>query len=438
MHASPAPSAPSSSRQWRSRVFLALALLAGAAAVLFFVFRPSKRTIALSISAGSAHERRHRLAEILAEQAESRQLRLDLRQTQGSLDALQQVSEGRLDAALVQGGLGSQPHVTCVAALVEEPLHLLVRGDLPAGLESLRGKRLNLSTPGSGTRHLSLLVLDEMGLRPGEYIDLDWSYDKLRAAKPEELPDAVFVVSSLPAELARFLVNERGYRLLPLPFGEALNLRHAALREVTVPECTYRVLPPEPAAPLPTIGARLLLVAGEQVSEQAVTRMLETLFDSRFANAAELTGLDPHAVHSVQEFPPHPGTMAYLQRNEPLVTGENIEAVENLRNFIVSGFIAAFLAWRWWANRRAIGLERFLEDVLAVERQIQAACRAGSLTPDARLALGERLTQLKAEALEQYAAGRVADDEELNGFLAHLADARAQLAAAMSMSAPRA
>jgi hypothetical protein len=38
-----------------------------------------------------------------------------------------------------------------------------------------------------------------------------------------DLPDAIFPVSSLPSPLADFLIESREYRLVPLPFGEALS-----------------------------------------------------------------------------------------------------------------------------------------------------------------------------------------------------------------------
>ena len=59
-----------------------------------------------------------------------------------------------------------------VTPLVLEPLHLLVRPDLVGpGLDKLRGRRLNLSTPGSGTRALAHETLRFAGMRAGaEYV----------------------------------------------------------------------------------------------------------------------------------------------------------------------------------------------------------------------------------------------------------------------------
>lgn len=38
------------------------------------------------------------------------------------------------------------------------------------------------------------------------------------------LPDGIFLIETLPSEIARRLVSERGYRLVGLPFAEAFAL----------------------------------------------------------------------------------------------------------------------------------------------------------------------------------------------------------------------
>src|SRR5262245_47759603 len=97
---------------------------------------------------------------------------------------------------------------------------------------------------------------------------------------PGRLPDAVFLVSTLPSTTAAYLVARHGYWLVPLPFAEAFAMRslarmaqegeEAAGREpivmgrvqaMTVPAFTYGVEPPVPEKPLATLGTRLLLVA---------------------------------------------------------------------------------------------------------------------------------------------------------------------------------
>src|SRR5947199_6110949 len=93
--------------RWYAREWLAAALfltLVGVGvAALRDPLRPARYR--LSISAGSVNGLRHRIAERLAEQAAGRGVILSVVGTSGSWEALDRLDSGRLDFALVQGGL---------------------------------------------------------------------------------------------------------------------------------------------------------------------------------------------------------------------------------------------------------------------------------------------------------------------------------------------
>src|SRR5579863_9399981 len=85
----------------------AAALMAG-----FFLYRGvGSKPYRLRMSAGDRLGHRHALAEILADEAAERRLTLELIPTQGSEESLEEVAAGRLDAALIQGGLPARPEI---------------------------------------------------------------------------------------------------------------------------------------------------------------------------------------------------------------------------------------------------------------------------------------------------------------------------------------
>ncbi|GAB4459880.1 MAG: hypothetical protein OHK0029_23080 [Armatimonadaceae bacterium] len=146
----------------------ALAIVFLLLALYFLVQGVRPRTYRLTITGGDSLGKRHALAELLREEAGPRGLRLTVRDSNGSAEALQQVQAGKLDLALVQGGLPAPKEVRLVAALHVEPLHLLVKKELAEqGLPGLRGKRINLSTAESGTRLLATQVLRFAGMEAG-------------------------------------------------------------------------------------------------------------------------------------------------------------------------------------------------------------------------------------------------------------------------------
>lgn len=409
----------------RLRVLTILLVLALAAAAFFLLRDVRSQTYRLSITAGDVLGHRHQLLTALVPEARRQGLRLDIEPTTGSDSALDAVAEHRLDAALVQGGLKPRDDVRQVAVLVPEPLHLLVKPALLAGgLEGLRGATLSLGSPGSGTRVLSLETLELVGLKPQDYETIEASYADLQELEKPDLPDGLFIVSSLPSELAQWFVTHRGYRLMPLPFGKALALRDNSVQDVIIPAYTYSVIPPVPTDDVHTFAPWMSIVAHKDVPDAAVIRLLESVFDGNFFLATELSGLSADEVVRHRELTLHPGTTTFLHRNEPVVTGEFIEGVENLRSFIVSGAVALFLAWRWFRGSKSVGFERYLDDVSRLEREILEQRKTRRLDGAATLALEDRLTKLKCNALEQFSTGALQGDEAMSSFLTHVSDVR--------------
>jgi TRAP-type uncharacterized transport system substrate-binding protein len=412
-----------------TRAVAGVALLAVVVAGLFLhrALRPAPTV--LRLSAGDALGRRHALAQELVHAASARGLELQLVPTSGSEAMLAQVARGELDVALVQGGLRTEPSVREVAPIALEPLHLLVRGELEVeGIPALRGKRVSLSPPGSGTRAFALEVLDLFELRPGrDFEDATTSYEELERLAPDRLPDAVFHVSTLPSPVARFLVRERGYRLVELPFVRSLAVRDLAVREGVLPAYVYSARPPVPDRDLTTPAMRMLLVASERVPAQAVRRLVEVARSDAFLRAARLPQVAEEELRERTELPLHAGTVDYLRRNDPVVTSDVIESAENLRSFLVSLGVALFFLWRWYRARRLHDFDAYLRDVTRIEREAADLERAAGLDLERLIALRQQVITLKTQALDDYAAGKLRSPELLAGFVAQASDAREHL-----------
>lgn len=405
---------------------LTVLLFVALAAAGFFLLRDVRmQSYRLKMTAGDVMGHRHLLLSKLIPEASRRGLTLEIDAMTGSEAALDAVAERRIDAALVQGGLPPRSEVRQVAVLVPEPLHLLVRpAILSAGLEGLRGVRLSPGPPGSGTRVLALETLALAGLKPVDYETVDASYSELRALPQADLPDALFVVSSLPSEFVEWMVTQRGYLLQALPFGKSVALRDNSVQDVTIPAFAYSVIPPVPAEDVSTFAPWMSVVAHKDVPDAAVIRLLEAIFDGNIPLTSELTGLSADEVVRHRELALHPGTTTYLHRNEPVINGEFIEGLENLRSFIVSGAVALFLAWRWLRRKRSVGFERYLDEVSRLEREILELRVKGAFDRPAALAIEERLTRLKLDALEQFSRGSLQGAEAMNSFLTHVSDVR--------------
>ena len=297
---------------------------------------------------------------LLAEQirAEGARHHLDIVLTAreyGTLEALEEVdSPSEVKCALVLGGVtaGEYPHVRTVSSLTKEYLHLLVKRDVAdKGIAGLHGKRVAFGPSTTASHHIARDVLDFAGLLPAnetrsggygidpiapqeglrELARIESLGEPARAEAIARLPDAIMFLAPLPSPLARQLVTRFGYKLLPLPFAEAYELDRlnppgpegvrvdrSVLTPGLIPAYTYGSDPAEPAKECPTICVPLLLVAQDDLDPEAVSSLLETIFDSSLTHAIR----PPPLTEQVSAFPRHAGTERYLHRDDPLLTSE--------------------------------------------------------------------------------------------------------------------
>ncbi|MDQ3032363.1 MAG: TAXI family TRAP transporter solute-binding subunit [Myxococcota bacterium] len=411
----------------RALAVLSTIFLLASAVFLYTAFRTDQ--VSIRISAGDQRGRRAEVARALRVEAERRGITIELLPSAGSEEALARVQRRELDAALVQGGLESAPDVREVAALTLEPLHLLVRsGSEIYDLEDLRGCRVNLAPPRSGTRRLALDVMHLARLRPErDFEETAFGYQELEEMEPAQLPDAIFHVSSMPSPVARFLVTQRGYRLLPLPMASAIALRNVAVSPGTIPAYTYGAAPPTPREDVPTLATRMLLVAHRDTSDEVVRRLLEAMSTDDFGTMARVHRGDLAALLERPEMQLHPGTVEWLRRNDPLLTPELMEGIESFRSFLVSLVVAAFLGLRWWRRTRMQGLDQHMITVSRIDREALELEREARLDLAKLIALRTRLGEAKTLALDAFSRGKVHSDELLSSFLTHVSDVRSHL-----------
>jgi TRAP-type uncharacterized transport system substrate-binding protein len=450
----------------RKFVWKWLAPAAGLAALglaLFFYFHtPSDKSYRLRMTAGNALGTRHRLAVSLQGELARRNLTIELVPCRGSEDALDRVNRRELDVALVQGALApaGRPNVRQVAALHVEPMHLLVKKELyqaaSTGLSALRGKTVDLEEVGSGTHSLAVSILAFAGLRPrdedpaGGYVSVSLDRKQLfDEPSTARLPDAVFLVSSLPSFTAELLVTRHGYRLVPLPFAEAFALSSLAepsedsapgavppdvvrgrIQAVTVPAFTYGVEPPVPAQPLPTLGTRLLLVAHKDVPARAAYQLVEGTYAAEFGQVVR-PPLDARLMELPPEFPWHDGALLYQQRNAPLLSGQAIDSTRNGFAIFAAAASGLFVLWQWSKERRRLsrsrGFNTYIARVTRIEERVLEAERGRPTAVEELLALRDELSRLKTQALDECAREELAGKELMPGFLAQIHDVRDSL-----------
>jgi TRAP-type uncharacterized transport system substrate-binding protein len=399
--------------------------------------------------------------------AESAHHRLDVVLTAkeyGTLEALEEVNTiNDIQFALVAGGVTARTyeHVRSVTTLSREYLHLLVKPEFATkGIAGLRGKRIAFGPPTSASYHVARDVLSFAGLlstittKSGEHVldpmtptqalreltRIESLGEAARSEASAQLPDAFLFLAPLPSLFARRLVTDFGYTLVPLPFAEAYELDRlnppsaegvlidrALFTTGVIPAYTYSRNPPEPAAGCPTICVPLVLIAEDDADPDAVSLLLETIYESPLTNVIR----PPPLSEQVNAFPRHPGTERYLHRKDPLLTPE----VAARMGTLVGGtgaFLSGMIALYGFLRLRNLGrFEAYYHEIGEIEmlaRGLEEDPTAPT-DPDAfRADLERRLTTLKCKVLEDFAEGGLKGEGLMAGIIALINDTRESLA----------
>ena len=404
--------------------------------VAHYVYEVLPRAYSLKITGGDILGNRHYLAGALRDEVLPDGVSLDVLPTNGSLEALGLVSEGKLDFALIQGGLKLPfENVVHVANLAPELLHFLVRPDIK-DIAGLRGMRINLGSKKGGTRVIAKQLLEFSGLRDGiDYVETNLGTEDLLELRKDRVPDVVVITSFAPSNVADYVVKQYGYSLLEIPFPSALALRQGWVADTKVMAYMYSVQPPVPPRDVKTVGVNLQLVANAKLDPRAVFKVLEGVY-SRDLQMRLKMKFDEDNILESSSYPLSSGTRLFMDRKNPFLSQATLKKIESLFGLILSVASTLIVVFKWFKGAPPETIPPETEDAFFVSliERVLAADSAIDAIPDgppplAQLAeLQKELSDIKATAMRRLTAnGPLANTNLVPQLFSTIADSRARL-----------
>jgi TRAP transporter TAXI family solute receptor len=210
----------------------------------------------------------------------------------GAIANVNDIQDGRLEAGFTQSdvaywaftgtgvfeGREKTPDLRGIANLYPETVHIVVRRDSGiATVSDLKGKRVSLEEPGSGTLADARILLNAYGmserdLKP-EYLKPDAAGKKLAAG---EL-DAFFFVGGAPVAAITELAAQTPIGLVPIGGAQAEKAltRYSFFAWDRIPAGTYPGI-----ADVPTISVSAILVTSAKQDEELIHGVTEALWNS--------------------------------------------------------------------------------------------------------------------------------------------------------------
>lgn len=202
-----------------------------------------------------------------------------------------------------------------VAVLYPELIHIVVRGELDIkSFSGLRGKKIGVGAPGSGTEANFRQLLDAHKMTKDDVSTQFLSFAESADQFKDRRIDAFMVTGGVPTSAIMDVATQRDIKILPIDdtMISIMTNKYPFLAAAVIPANSYKGV----TADVKTVAVNAVLIAHPKLSETVVYNMTKALFE----NQAELAAAHAKGkVLSLQgaatgvSIPFHPGAAKYYK-----------------------------------------------------------------------------------------------------------------------------
>jgi TRAP-type uncharacterized transport system substrate-binding protein len=334
---------------------------------------------------------------------------------ESALDAL---SAGDADIALVSNNMPYRPGISTVMPLYPTVLHIGHFGEreFASGTDLFRGARIFAGPRGSASRMMFERFTSRSGLSPSDFTYVEDSgkqpdvfvvFAPISPDRLAEYPDIRLVSSGSPEDIGKGSAVD------------AATLMNPQLKPFVIPVGTYGDATP---APILTVAVDMMLVARSDLSASVVYDLVRELSGLRPALASRRPGLFQRLSDEFNTgnstFVLHPGLVAYMDRNEPSVYERYSGVAEVVVTVLVALFSAGFAGVRIYHMRRKNRIDTFYTDVIAIRSSLD-----DSTSSEDRAAAARKIRDLQNTAFEMLVDEKLSADESFRIFVSLSNDA---------------
>ena len=256
-------------------------------------------------------------------------LRCSVEPSEGSVANIRAVLARTVDVGIAQSDMqyaaragegpfkgGAQPKLRALFSVYPELLTVVTREDANVrSLADLRGKRVSLGPPGSGTRATMELVMDAVGLKTSDLKSaLGMKFVEMSPALCENKIDAFAFVAGHPNPVFHEAADSCKTRIIPI-YGAAIDTLVESKPYYAKAEVPGRVYKGTDTAQ-PTFGTMATIVVSEDMPDAVAYAITKAVFDN-FGDFRKLhpalAGLTKEQALKGETVPFHAGAVRYFK-----------------------------------------------------------------------------------------------------------------------------
>lgn len=251
------------------------------ALIYFFPAPPSKVVIATGVKGSSFEYYGKRYREIFARY----NVELELRSTAGALENLIELRkrDSGVQIAFVTGGLSNgkrAPGLLSLGTIYNQPFWIFYSSSESLDrLSQLKGKRIAVGPPGSGTRYAALKILGKAGVNSETANMLTYGGSAAVKALNNGFVDIVWMVGAPSARAIQSLLRNPNVRLMNFPIAEAYIRIFPELARLVLPEGVLDIEQNIPPDDVQLIGATTKVLVRSELHPEIVQLLLQTMVE---------------------------------------------------------------------------------------------------------------------------------------------------------------
>ena len=281
--------------------------------------------------AGNYHSVGSALRRILVNNPATSELRFDEKMSSGSISNINAIARGEIQFGIAQAdhqyqavnGLdewrdkGPQTELRAIFSLYAESVTLVVGADTDIrSMEDLKGKRVDIGVPGSGTQSNAIDGLRAAGIDWQKDIEVSHANldERLTMFMQGEIDAFFYTVGHPNIEIKFATFSVRGARIIPLNDIDSLIDSNPSYSRVLIPSGTYPMARTD--VDIETIGVYATLLTSAQVSEDVVYAITKAVFENVESSTdlrSEFGALLSDQFSKGLTAPMHPGAVKYYR-----------------------------------------------------------------------------------------------------------------------------
>ena len=258
-------------------------------------------------------------------------IRCSVESTGGSVYNTRTIRQGELDFGVVQSDVqaaalagvgkfaddGAYPDLRALFSVHPEPMHLMARADSGVATPAdLKGKKVNIANPGSGTRVLAETLMQYTGLSASDFaLAAELKSSEQAAALCDGKLDASIWAAGLPNGSSQEATSTCDINIIPLS-GAAIDKLLAdnkAYAAATIPGGLYPGNPDD----IPSWGPKATFVTSAQTDDAVAYQVVKAVFDNfdsfKKLHPAFARLVEAEMITDGLSAPLHPGAVKYYK-----------------------------------------------------------------------------------------------------------------------------